>query len=388
MRRALGLVGLATLLFLLLFLAWLPEIFDRYLNVLAKPGPYLASPLSLELLAQGPVVDLHADSLLVERDLLVRNEHGHVDLPRLEEGRVTLQVFSIVTQTPAGMNFERTDGDRFDLLTLAVVAQRWPWRTWFSRLDRALYQAEKFDSWIARSAGALYRVDDSEQVRTLRKAGVGGLLALEGMQPLEGDLANLERLYEAGIRMMAPTHFFDNRIAGSSAGVEKHGLTPLGKRAVDRMEELGIVVDLAHASPRTIDDVLDRARKPVVVSHTGVQATCPGPRNLSDHAIRRVAENGGVIGIGYFAGAVCGRSPAVIAKAMRHVRDLVGAEHLALGSDYDGGTTVDFDTSGLALIVDALLAEGFTHAEIRLTLGASAIRVLSESLRPLPARMP
>ncbi len=384
---------LVSLLRWLLFLAILgglvfatPALTDRLLNRVETPGPYAFSEEAKGLLASTTVVDLHADPLLWGRDLLQRHAHGQVDLPRLVEGQVGLQVFGIVTQTPRSMNFESTPADDLDAITLMALAQRWPVATWSSRRARAIHQAEQ----LARAAA-----DSEDQLRVLRSGAdldslvaarregsnaVGGLLALEGMHALDGDLSSIDTLFEAGLRMMAPTHFFDNRIGGSAAGVEKYGLTDLGRQAIQRMEELGIAIDLAHASPRTIRDIFAIATTPLVVSHTGVQATCPGPRNLSDEEIRGVAASGGVIGVGYFHGAVCGTRPAAIARAMNHVRKLVGPEHVALGSDFDGAVTTGFDTTGLGLIVDALLEEGFSRKEIRLALGANSIRVLRRTL--------
>jgi microsomal dipeptidase-like Zn-dependent dipeptidase len=180
--------------------------------------------------------------------------------------------------------------------------------------------------------------------------------------------------------MIGFAHFFDNPFAGSSAGEEKHGLTELGRRALARMDELSLIADLAHASPATLRDVLAHTRRPVVVSHTGVQATCAGPRNLSDEEVRLVAAGGGIIGIGAFEGAVCDTAPRAVARAMRHVRDLVGIEHVALGSDFDGAVTTAFDVSETAVLVEALLAEGFTPDEVRLALGENALALLAKSL--------
>ena len=146
------------------------------------------------------------------------------------------------------------------------------------------------------------------------------------------------------------------------------------------MEELGIAVDLAHVAPASVADVLAQATKPVVVSHTGVQASCPGPRNLSDAEIRAIAANGGVIGIAYFEGAVCGTSVAHIVRAMRHVKDLAGAAHVALGSDFDGAVVTAFDTTRLAALVDGLLADGWREDEIRAAMGENALRVLAATL--------
>jgi microsomal dipeptidase-like Zn-dependent dipeptidase len=148
------------------------------------------------------------------------------------------------------------------------------------------------------------------------------------------------------------------------------------------MEAMGIVVDLAHLSPAAIDDVLDIATLPTVVSHTGVRATCDNRRNLSDEQIRRIAAGGGIIGIGYWETAVCGRTPGDIAKAIAHVAGVVGADHAALGSDYDGATTVGFDTSGVPAITQALLDAGLDDGSIRKILGENVLRVLSKTLPP------
>jgi len=146
------------------------------------------------------------------------------------------------------------------------------------------------------------------------------------------------------------------------------------------MEDRNIIVDLAHASPKLIDDVLAMASRPVVVSHTGVKGTCDNVRNLSDDHIRRIAAGGGVIGIGYWDAAVCDVSVNGIVTAMQHVNDLVGAEHIALGSDFDGGTETPFDTSGLAQITAGLLAAGFSDADIRNIMGGNVLRLLRTRL--------
>jgi microsomal dipeptidase-like Zn-dependent dipeptidase len=266
------------------------------------------------------------------------------------------------------------------------VLQRWPRATWRSRLARAEHQAAKLDALAAGSEGRLsvIRTKADLQVflaaRAQDPARVAGLLGVEGAQALDGTLAGVDRVFAAGVRMIGLAHFFDNPVAGSSAGVEQHGLTPLGREVVRRMQALGIAVDLAHVSPASVSDALSLAAKPVVVSHTGVQATCPGPRNLTDQQILGVAATGGVMGIAYFEGAVCGTTIAHIVRAMRHVKDLVGARHVALGSDFDGAVTTSFDTTGLAAIVDGLLADGWREDEIRAAMGENALRVLGETL--------
>ena len=148
-----------------------------------------------------------------------------------------------------------------------------------------------------------------------------GLLSIEGAHALDGKLENLDVLYRAGYRMMSPSHFFDNDIGGSAAGVNKTGLTEKGREWVRQMEARHMIVDLSHASAKTIEDMLAVATRPVVVSHTGVKGTCNNNRNLSDDQIRAVAAKGGLIGIGFWDTAICGTDARAIVKAMRYVSD-------------------------------------------------------------------
>jgi len=206
------------------------------------------------------------------------------------------------------------------------------------------------------------------------------LLGIEGAHALDGRLENVDVLFDAGFRMMSPSHFFDNDIGGSAHGVEKYGLTELGKNVIRRMESKGMLVDLAHASSNTIDDVLAIATRPVVVSHTGVKGTCDNQRNLSDDQLKQIAATGGVVGIGFWDTAVCGRDAAAIAKAIRYSVDLIGVDHVALGSDFDGSITAPFDASAEALVTEALLDQNFTDEEIGKIMGGNVLRVLSDNL--------
>jgi microsomal dipeptidase-like Zn-dependent dipeptidase len=146
------------------------------------------------------------------------------------------------------------------------------------------------------------------------------------------------------------------------------------------MEAKKMTVDLAHASAKTIDDVLAIATRPVVVSHTGVKGTCDNQRNLSDEQLKGIARTGGVIGIGYWETAVCGKDAKAIAQAIRYTANLVGVEHVGLGSDFDGAIAAPFDTTGLVQITDALIAEGFSDDEIGKIMGRNALRVLIQNL--------
>ena len=383
-RLLLGLL-IATLVALLSLVLLAPMQAERLLNGVEHEAPYLASSAARQLHQHLIVADLHADTLLWSRDVLERARYGHVDVPRLIQGNVALQVFAAATKAPWGMNYDRNPSDS-DMFTLLTALQRWPRATWTSLTQRALYQAQKLREAAARSQGTLVLIESASDLdaflarRRRESKIVGAVLAIEGLHALEGELSRLDSLYEAGFRIMAPTHFFDNALGGSAHGMEKQGLTEFGGRVIRRMEELRITVDLAHAAPALIDDVLDMATRPVLVSHTGVKGTCEGSRNLSDEHVRRIAATGGVIGIGFWDGAVCEIDPASIVRAIRHVAKLAGVDHVGLGSDFDGGTQTPFDTTGLVQLTEALLADGFSQAEIRKIMGANVIRVLREGL--------
>ena len=334
------------------------------------------------------IVDLHSDSLMWNRDINDRASRGHMDLPRLQDGNVALQLFSSVTKTPKGQNYDG-NSDETDNITLLTVAQLQPLKTWTSLVERSLYHAAKRDAAISGSGGLLKPVDTAGQIDALMPARqksprpVGAMMTIEGLQNLEGKAANLDRLYDAGFRMAGLTHFFDNELGGSMHGLKKGGLTPFGRDIVRRMEAKGMIIDIAHLSHTGVAELLAMAKRPVVSSHGGVQATCKVNRNLTDEEIRGVAKTGGVIGIGYWEGAVCSTDPRAAAKAMKHVRDLVGIAHVALGSDYDGATTVRFDTSQLVQVTQALMDEGLTPQEIRAVMGENALRVIRAGLVPM-----
>ncbi|MDR6833135.1 MULTISPECIES: dipeptidase [unclassified Sphingopyxis] len=393
MRRWLIALLLIVALAALAFFALAPGIIERGTNQIDdKPLPAV-SERAKALHRTLTIVDLHSDTLLWKRDILDRADRGHMDLPRLQDGNVALQVLASTTKSPKGQNYDANSGDT-DNITSLVIAQLQPVRTWNSLLERSLWHAEKLHRAVAASDGKLRAVATAADLDALVAARqgkpltTGALLSIEGLHPLEGKLTNLDKLYAAGFRMAGLTHFFDNDLAGSMHGLKKGGLTPLGRQVVTAMEAKGMVVDIAHCSNACVADILKMARRPVVSSHGGVQATCKVNRNLSDEQIRGVAATGGLIGIGYWDAAICDTAPASIAKAMKHVRDLVGIQHVALGSDYDGATTVRFDTSKLAQVTQALIDAGFSDDEIRAAMGGNAVRVLRAGLVPLTPPVP
>lgn len=331
------------------------------------------------------IADWHADNLLWDRDILRQINHGHVDVPRLIKGNFTLQVFDAVIKTPKGQNYTRNSGDTDNITTLAI-ANRWPMSTWSSLLDRALYQSKKLHGAEERSDGKLQIIRTKSDLQNLlserskNKDLVGGLLAIEGLHALEGKLENLQKVYDAGYRVMGITHFFDNELGGSSAGIDQGGLTAFGRDVILKMNEMDITIDLAHASNKLIKDVLELTTKPIVVSHTGVKGTYESPRNLSDDQLRAIAANGGVVGIGFWDGAVGSPQTGDIVVAMRHTVDIMGIDHVCLGSDWDGGTTTLFDAANIWVLTEALMKGGFSKDEIYKIMGGNQIEFLSTNL--------
>ncbi len=369
-----------------LFFFWcVPPLFDRLVNRTRLNRPYVVMPEAEALHQSLTVVDLHCDALISSRDLSVRANYGHVDLPRLTEGNVALQIFAIPTQTPvcAGVPWLPTD---FDALTLLIAAQRWPRRAWTSTFERALYATERLHALEKRSEGTFRIVASTTQLeaylrdRERAPTLTAGVLGVEGLHCLEGNLENLDTLYDAGVRIAGLAHLAGNDVGGAAHGGNRGGLTAFGEAVVRRMEEKRILIDLAHASPALIDDVLDIATRPVTVSHAGFTGVCDNERNLSDVHARRIAGQGGVIGVAYFPWTTGGRDVASITRALLYGVALVGVDHLALGSDFDGAVTTPFDASGVSLITDALLQADMSRDDIAKIMGENALRLLRETL--------
>jgi microsomal dipeptidase-like Zn-dependent dipeptidase len=358
---------------------------ERRLNGVADPGPYLVAPAAADLHERLTVVDLHADSLLWGRDLLSRADRGHVDVPRMVEGNVALQVFAVTTKVPRHMSIEQND-DRSDDISLVALVQGWPRPTWRSLLARAEHLAARLQSTADRSDGRFRIVRSAADldallaVRATDPAIVGGLLAIEGAHALDDDLANVERLERWGFRMVGLAHFFDNAFAGSAHGMAKGGLSGAGRELVAELERRHLLVDVAHASAATIADVLAVATRPVIASHTGARGVADNTRNLTDDQLRGIASTGGIVGIGFWPTASGGDDAASIARSIAHAVSVIGADHVGLGSDFDGAVPVPFDVSGMAVLTAALLAEGLDEAEVASVMGGSAMRLLREAL--------
>ncbi len=380
------LYGLGLLLLIALaYVHWiLPGQVESSTNVNIPHDPYPVSAEAMALHQSLFIADLHSDSLLWKRNLHKESDIGHMDLPRLREGNVALQVFSATTKSPSGLNYDRNEAEASDDITTLAIASFWPIRTWTSIYERAAFQLEKLHDLAEHSELSVVTTREGlEAVIAQREAGqpaMAGLYLIEGAHPLEGDIKNLDRLYDQGLRIVGLTHFFDNELGGSLHGISGEGLSDFGRAVVTRANELDMIIDIAHASPQMVSDVLSISDAPVILSHGGIKGACDTARNLDDELMQLVAQQGGLIGIGFWDAAVCDPSPAGVAKSIRYAIDLMGVENVALGSDYDGATAVMFDIGELAALTQALMDIGLTESEIRLVMGENVKRFLLENL--------
>ena len=362
------------------FFVILPPRVDARMNAVLAHEPYPVSDAARALHDTIPVADLHADTLLWMRDPAKRHARGHTDLPRFREGGVRLQVFASVTKTPSGLNYDENDAGSDDI-TLLAIAQRWPMKTWGSLVERALYHAARLQKLDEDAGDAFSFVKTQGELRAALDAGaLAGVMATEGAHPLEGELSNLDRLYDAGYRVLGLQHFFDNELGGSLHGTSGDGLTAFGRDVVARALDKGMIIDVAHSSEAVVRDVLAMTDRPLIVSHTGLKGHCDSARNISDSLMKDIADAGGLVGVGFWDGAICDPSLEGVAGAIVYAVDLLGARHVALGSDFDGTVTTSFDVSEMPALTQALMDAGLDDETIRAVMGGNAIRFFLDYL--------
>jgi microsomal dipeptidase-like Zn-dependent dipeptidase len=359
---------------------------EKTMNGVVPHLDYAIAPEAQHLHQRLIIGDWHADTTLWERDIAERGDTGHGDLVRYLEGNVALQMFTTVTKSPAGQNYHHNSADAFDNITALAIAQGWPMRSWNNLTQRALYQADKLQQLANQQPQRFMLVRNQRELQQLldkREQGqtiLGGLVGTEGSHALEGDLANIQLLYDAGFRMMSLQHFFDNQLGGSLHGRSNTGLSEFGRQAIREMERLGIMIDVSHSSEQVVQDVLELTDTPLIVSHTGLQGHCNSERNISDKLMHRIAEGGGIIGIGYWDAAVCEVTPRSIVKAISYGIDLLGLEHISLGSDFDGAVVTPFDASELAVLTDEMMKAGYSTEAIQAVMGGNMVRFLQQQL--------
>ncbi|MDE3123241.1 MAG: membrane dipeptidase [Paracoccaceae bacterium] len=382
-----GLAGIAVVA-LIGFFVIAPAVAERGMNRVMPHAPWPVSDRAKALHETLTIGDWHCDSLLWNRDLTRRGTRGHVDLPRLIAGNVAVQVFTTVTKVPAGMNVRDTK-PASDRITLLAIAQLWPVKSWRSLCERGLHQARRLHRVADRVPQGLRILRDRADLDRLladRARGqnvVGALIGAEGAHVLDARLDNLDRLWDAGFRLIGLHHFLDSEVGGSLHGTTRAGLTPYGRDLVRALVAKGFIIDLTHSSVQTARDVLALTDVPLVVSHTGICSFCQSPRNFPDDLMVEIMARGGVAGIGYWAEVIGDPSPAGIAGAVKAAVDLLGEDHVSLGSDFDGAVPQPFDVSELAAVTEALLGAGLPERVIAKVMGGNMVRLLA---RMLPAR--
>jgi len=361
---------------------------EKTMNGVVPHLDYAIAPEAQHLHQRLIIGDWHADTTLWERDIAEHGDTGHGDLLRYLEGNVALQMFTTVTKSPSGQNYHHNSADAFDNITALAIAQGWPISSWNNLTQRALYQASKLHDLASTHPEQFMLVRNQHELQQLlnkREQGqtiLGGLIGTEGSHALEGDLANIQVLYDAGFRMMSLQHFFDNQLGGSLHGNSGAGLSEFGRQAIREMERLGIMIDVSHSSEQVVQDVLELTDTPLIVSHTGLHGHCNSERNISDELMHRIAESGGIIGIGYWDAAVCEVTPKSIVKAISYGIDLLGLEHISLGSDFDGAVVTPFDASELAVLTHEMMKAGYNTETIQAVMGGNMVRFLQQHLPP------
>ncbi len=386
-HKSLSVIGTVFIAVTAIVFTWLPTYIEKSRNRVLPSQNVEISTTTKKLHQSLFIADLHSDSLLWNRDLAKKSDYGHVDIPRLIEGNVGLQVFSVVTKTPKNLNLI-TNSDDTDNITLLTMAQLWPIKTWFNLFERAIYQAKKLHRVTNDSSHNFFLVRNQQdfkiylQKRKNNPQITAGLLSLEGAHALEGKIENVDRLYEAGFRIIGFTHFFDNALGGSAHGINKGGITEFGKQVLKRMHELEMFADISHASPTLTEDIFIHSKRPVLATHIGVQAVCESKskRNLTDKQIKQIADSGGLIGIGFWPTVTCNRSITGIVESIRYVNDLVGVDYVGLGSDFDGNVQVPFTSSSIEQLTHALTQADFSKQQIRKIMGGNLQRIFTEYL--------
>lgn len=306
------------------------------------------------------VVDFHNDFLEEKRNkpegLLSGNSLFQTDIPRLKAGGVDVQ-FMVVWARPTE--------ERPFLVAKEMIAT----------LNDEL-AANANDVELARSYAEVEAI--------LGKKKIAFVLSVEGGYIIENSLDNLDWLYAQGARYLTLTWNTGCDWAGG-ANEEGKRLTDFGKDVITRLNELGMMVDLSHVNSQTIDDVLAHTDATVVATHAGAYAVHPHQRNLSDAHIKEIARRGGVVGSVFYPLFLNGTDSANIADVVRHIsyiRKLTGSvDCIALGSDFDGIDKTPEglkDVSQLPNLTKALIAEGYSVAEVEKILGKNILRVFKQ----------
>ncbi len=340
-----------------------------------KSIAHQVSPEALQLHNDTIVIDLHADTAAmmkfgydifqIHRPPLPMAAFGyHLDIPRMQAGGLTAQFFGLVT---------------FPLTKVGLF-------------ESALEQMSLVKQCAAKRPETIRAVTEANEIKSAKRAGqTAALFGLEGAHALEGKLENLENLAREGLRYFGLTHFTKNQAASPAMGPgasKVRGLTGFGRNLVQKCNELGVLVDLAHANRKSFMEAVDLSADPIIVSHTGLAGVRKLWRNIDDEQVRAIAETGGCIGIIFSRYYLGGPSISRLADHIIHCVNIGGEDCPALGSDFDGLIVPPRelpDVSALPRITHELLERRVPERIIRKILGENVLRVLS--LVPARARL-
>lgn len=292
-------------------------------------------------------VDFHCDTLylLAKKDIDIanKNSEGHIDIPRMIEGDVHLQVFAA---------FVEPEFMRKNAATMVL-----------KMIDRMYQLIEKTDKFKLI-------LDAGDIISAKKENKIGAMLSIEGGEALEGDIALLRMFYKLGVRALTLTWSLRNDIGDGVDGAASSGLTDFGKQVVKEMNNLGMIVDISHLNERGFWDVVEISEKPIIASHSDCKSLCQHKRNLTDEQIKAIAQKGGVIGINFAPQFLRDDGKASIDDVLNHIdhiSELVGPRHVGFGSDFDGiDETPDglHDISCFPKLLDGLKNRGYSNEEI------------------------
>src|SRR5438552_1962232 len=335
-----------------------------------------------------PVIDGHNDALLRVRrsggSLLERTATGHLDVPRAREGGLAAGFFAVFVPGEDRIDWRALGPPPFERPLSPPVDP-----------ERAALEAAAMADLLVESKLLLVRTA-KELERCVAGGPLGAILHLEGAEPIEPDLSNLEGWYERGLRSIGLVWSRPNAFASGAAfrypgsADTGPGLTRAGRALVDACGRLGIALDVSHLNTRGLRGVLRRARGPIVATHSNAHAVCPASRNLTNAELRAIAATGGVVGITFSVailrpdGRFDTQTPiADVVRHVDHVAEQAGIDHVALGSDFDGAAIPDEigDVTGLPRVLEALRAGGYDDEALRKIAHGNWLRVMREVWR-------
>lgn len=284
---------------------------------------------------------------------------------------------------------QSADGRQWDFA--AIEGLNWV-QVMAAFIDKENRDEIKYDDFLRLSARLHHELTQNVQIKLIKNAAdlaaigegqQGVIFSLEGAEALEGDPDNIYKIYEQDVRILGLSWNNDNLFAGGSLGADR-GLSELGKEAVRIINKMPLALDGAHLSEKSLADVLNLSEKPLIVSHADSRRLCNHPRNLSDDYLREIAEIGGAVGVTFVREFLCEEPVKAnivsIAEHIYHMVDVMGIEHVGIGSDFDG---VDAPVEGLEKAIQLLRlssylrALGFNENDISLIMGGNFRRILS-----------